>query len=139
MLKKKKGDKPTCIHKSFLKDFLDANGGMDMKNGRKDRYRMRKKLYRVVASLGWILNHQKANVINKTFTVSDHSAIIFKTLVKNEFLPRPFRFLGAWCRDPTSIYVIELAWCSNVQGNAALMLCKNLCIVARRLKFWNKH
>lgn len=40
----------------------------------------------VVASQGWVLEHQKVNVINKPFTVLDHSIIIFDIVIANEFL-----------------------------------------------------
>lgn len=101
--------------------------------------RIRKRLDRVNASPDWLIRQPNANVLNKPFTVSYHSALVFDShIMTNSFLSRPFQFLESWCRDPMSKMTTEQAWSTIVQGNAAITTCKKLSTTASRLKVWNK-
>lgn len=54
-------------------------------------------------------------------------------------LPKPFRCIKAWNRDPTCKQEVEQVWNFTVIGNWALKLLKKLKVTASKLKKWNKN
>lgn len=134
-LSEQNGGKWIKIHKSYLKDFMNEFGAMDFgANGYLYTWRnessgtniIRKRIDRAIGSPNWILLFPMTFIINKPFTISDNFPIIIQLYKENNFLPRPFRFFEAWCRDPSSKRVVTEAWIQQINGPASLRLCKKI-------------
>jgi exonuclease III len=132
---------------SYLKDLLFDLGAVDLgfagnkftwSNRRWGKGSIRERLDRGICNSEWRLLFPKAVILHLGAINSDHCPLLLDSNPTDYLMPRPFRFVVAWLRDPRCFEVIRLAWKKVFYGCSGLKLCRKQRATTSALKRWNK-
>ncbi len=132
---------------NYLKEMLFALRAIDLgfsgskytwHNKRWGRQAIKERLDRGIANLEWRQTFPKAILRHLGTLNSDHSPILLDSNPREDFSPRPFRFLAAWTRDPRCKGVIDSAWNEEVRGSDCFRLYRKQFFTCEAFKKWNR-
>ena len=69
---------------------------------------------------------------------SNHSPIVLNTDGEQGQGKKPFKFVEAWTKDETSLFVVENAWKKGFNGNPIFKVCKKIKEMKEDLRRWNR-
>lgn len=128
-------------------EFCSATGALDLRSSRNfftweghranDSF-VRERLDRALENADWCLKFPRASINCLPISASDHSPILLDVNPLAERLPVPFRFLEAWCRDPSCRSVVEEVWSGEVSGYSSHKVQVKLGACRSHLALWNK-
>ena len=132
---------------SYLKDLLFDLGAVDLgfggnkftwSNRRGGKGSIKERLDRGICNSEWRLLFPKAVILHLGAINSDHCPLLLDSNPTDYLMPRLFRFVAAWLRDPRCFEVIRLAWKKVFYGCSGLKLCRKQRATTSALKRWNK-
>lgn len=108
-------------------------------NKRSGEANIREILDRMVTSMDWKIQFDRAGVIHLNSSTPNHSLILLCSVIDHASKPKPFRFLEAWARDPSSERVVHEAWNKrSVHGNR-MMTITQIRNTTRAFQSWKKN
>jgi hypothetical protein len=82
-------------------DLGFAGNKFTWRNNRWGKDNIMEHLDRGIANASWHMAFPKAIIYHLGAINSDHYPLLLDTNAQDLFIPRPFRFIAAWIRDPS--------------------------------------
>jgi len=125
--------------------FIENNGLLDIPFvGKKYTWfksngTAKSRLDRILVSQEWLQIWPASKQYVQQRTVSDHCALVVKSLDK-DWGPKPFRSFDAWFMEPNFLTMVKEKWKSyNVQGKQYVKLKDKLKLQKLDLKMWSRN
>lgn len=142
------GRRFTCKSNFFLRNFMNDLGAVDMGfsgnfftlcNKRSGMANILERLDRVIVSWDWRIQFDKAGILHLNSGNSDHSPILFCSMIDHPSKPKPFRFLEVWTRNSSCRRVIQKTRNKLDLRSSRTTIVARISNTAIALIFGNKH
>ncbi|XP_060182548.1 uncharacterized protein LOC132612262 [Lycium barbarum] len=128
----------SCMDQCGVTDIGFVGSKYTWCNNWEPRYKIRKRLDRILVNDQWEQKFQKNMVKHLARTGSDHRPLLLKCQdTSNNFISY-FRFLNFWTEQEDFLEVVQNVWDENIPGNAMWRLHQKLKLLSKRLIDWSR-